>query len=554
MAAAACANFSPTSAEAKQLGAREPALKDLKAAAEKLDGDVHAFTQLVEQTVEQNQSLANDRQRLESAAQLFVATASAYREEMYAKAAGEIATNAATQTEQNRLKKIIGINQVLQIGESGRLAAWQCQAQRNFDGIAAAQTALTGVKPILDGLRPLTTKPADLKQFDDLEQATAIYASSMESIVSHWRSRDQINKARMVLALDMANLAGASSGAGLTNVSDQVTRSTAILDQASLFVYLGLLATVVVGTLLAYLIIRRITGALSRVARTIGRGSLQVAGAAGQFLNSGQTLAAGASEQAASLEETSSSLEEMSSMTRRNSESARKANDLAKEARAAADKGAADMEVMSTAMQAIKVSSDDIAKIIKTIDEIAFQTNILALNAAVEAARAGDSGMGFAVVADEVRSLAQRSAQAARETTAKIEDAIVKTAQGVEISAKATRAFAEIVAKVRQVDDLVAEVAHASQEQTQGIAQINQAVGEMDKVTQGNAATAEEGAGAAQELNAQAESMKGSVQELLALVGHQESAHPSEDVSIAGPDNFPRRRASAPARTLASVH
>ena len=129
----------------------------------------------------------------------------------------------------------------------------------------------------------------------------------------------------------------------------------------------------------------------------------------------------------------------MSTMTKRNAENAQKANDLAKQARTAADKGAGDMQAMTAAMEAIKVSSDDIAKIIKTIDEIAFQTNILALNAAVEAARAGEAGMGFAVVADEVRNLAQRSAQAAKETAAKIEGAIAKTAQGVEISGKVAK-------------------------------------------------------------------------------------------------------------------
>lgn len=205
-------------------------------------------------------------------------------------------------------------------------------------------------------------------------------------------------------------------------------------------------------------------------------------------------------------------------MTKRNSENSGKANDLAKQARAAADTGAADMTSMSAAMEAIKVSSDDIAKIIKTIDEIAFQTNILALNAAVEAARASEAGMGFAVVADEVRNLAQRSAQAAKETAGKIEGAINKTAQGVDISAKVAEALREIVAKVRQVDELAAEVATASREQTQGITQINTAVTQMDTVTQSNAASAEESASAAEELNAQAETMKASVGELLQLV------------------------------------
>ncbi len=278
-------------------------------------------------------------------------------------------------------------------------------------------------------------------------------------------------------------------------------------------------AGVLFGVLFSFILVKGINRTLAGISNALNVGANQVSSAAGQVSSASQTLAEGASEQAASLEETSSSLEEMASMTKRNSENAQKANDLAKQARTAADKGVGDMQAMSAAMEAIKVSSDDIAKIIKTIDEIAFQTNILALNAAVEAARAGEAGMGFAVVADEVRNLAQRSAQAAKETAAKIEGAISKTAQGVEISQKVAKTLNEIVTKARQVDELAAEVAGASREQTQGITQINTAVGQMDKVTQSNAANAEESAAAAEELNAQADTMKQSVAELLQLVG-----------------------------------
>jgi methyl-accepting chemotaxis protein len=230
-------------------------------------------------------------------------------------------------------------------------------------------------------------------------------------------------------------------------------------------------------------------------------------------------IAEGASEQAAALEESSASLEELSSMTKQNGESASKTNELARQARAAGDRGALDIQAMSSAMDVIKASSDDIAKIIKTIDEIAFQTNILALNAAVEAARAGDAGLGFAVVADEVRNLAQRSAQAAKDTTAKIEGAISKTGQGVEISRKVAETLNEIVTKARQVDELAAEVAGASKEQIQGISQINTAVAQMDKVTQSNAASAEESAAASETLNGQAQTMQEDVAELLKLLG-----------------------------------
>ena len=300
------------------------------------------------------------------------------------------------------------------------------------------------------------------------------------------------------------------------------------------------LAQLAISTLLSFLIVTGLGKVLKTVSSSLNDGSNQVSVASSQVSAASQTLAEGSSEQASSLEETSASLEEMSSMTKRNAENARKANDLAKEARAAADKGVGDMQTMAAAMEAIKVSSDDIAKIIKTIDEIAFQTNILALNAAVEAARAGEAGMGFAVVADEVRNLAQRCAQAAKETAGKIKGAITKTGQGVEISSKVAQALNEIVTKVRQVDELVTEVAGASREQTDGIAQINAAVGQMDKVTQSNAATAEESAAAAEELNAQAEVMKQSVAELLELVG--------------GQSDSAAKRPAAPAQRTHTIH
>ena len=282
---------------------------------------------------------------------------------------------------------------------------------------------------------------------------------------------------------------------------------------------IGLGLALLISFAVAIFIIRSTGRVLTQVAESLDEGSSQVSSAADQVSSASQALAGGTSQQASSLEETSASLEEMSSMTKRNSENARKANELAKEARDAADKGVNNMATMAHAMDAIKVSSDDIAKIIKTIDEIAFQTNILALNAAVEAARAGEAGMGFAVVADEVRNLAQRCAQAAKETSSKIEGAIARTGQGVEIASQVAAALNQIVAKVRQVDELISEVSNATREQMEGIGQINSAAGQMDQITQGNAASAEESAAAAQELNAQARIMRQSVAELLHLVG-----------------------------------
>jgi len=272
-------------------------------------------------------------------------------------------------------------------------------------------------------------------------------------------------------------------------------------------------------SLAGWLITRGINRHLRRVADGLSGSAAQVAAASGQVSAASQSLAEGSSEQAASLEETSASLEEMASMTKRNAESAGQAKDLSAQTRVSADAGSVQMDEMRRAMDAIKASSNDISAIIKTIDEIAFQTNILALNAAVEAARAGEAGAGFAVVADEVRALAQRAAQAAKETAGKIEDAIHKSDHGVTISAEVAKALGEIVDKARKVDAFVAEIATASHEQNQGIGQVSTAVSQMDKVTQSNAGNAEETAAAAEELNAQAQSMQENVAELLRLVG-----------------------------------
>jgi hemerythrin-like metal-binding protein len=328
--------------------------------------------------------------------------------------------------------------------------------------------------------------------------------------------------------LEAANqkVAGLKAGAETADQQMKLARTSAATTKksAAVVIIFIVLASMIIGTFMNFAIIRSINRALQEMIRRLSGSVNQTVQAAKQVSAASKSLADGASAQAASIEETSASLEELSSMTQRNAENAQKTNDLAREARAAADKGAGDVQAMDAAMSALKASNSDISKIIRTIDEIAFQTNILALNAAVEAARAGEAGLGFAVVADEVRNLARRSAEAARETTAKIEHAIHNSAQGVDISVKVAEALKEIVNKTRQVDELVAEVASASREQTQGIRQINVAVGQVDKVTQSNAANSEESSASAEELKAQAEVMKEAVNELILLVGGENGA------------------------------
>ena len=239
----------------------------------------------------------------------------------------------------------------------------------------------------------------------------------------------------------------------------------------------------------------------------------QVGSASNQIASGSQSLAEGTNEQASSIEEVSSSLEEMASMTKQNSDNAKQAKNLSNSARESADKGNGAMKRMSSAIDKIKESSDQTAKIVKTIDEIAFQTNLLALNAAVEAARAGEAGKGFAVVAEEVRNLAQRSAEAAKITAEMIEEAVVNANGGVSISQEVAGFLQEISEGAAKVNDLVSEITAAAEEQSQGIDQINIAVSQMDKVTQMNASNSEESASAAEELNGQAEELRRLVNE-----------------------------------------
>jgi methyl-accepting chemotaxis protein len=258
---------------------------------------------------------------------------------------------------------------------------------------------------------------------------------------------------------------------------------------------------------------------LRRTADVMITGSQEVVAAAGQVSGAAAALASGATEQAAALEQASASMTEIQGTTQNNHDQTVNARKMAAEAQVAADTGGLAVKKLTAAMQELTVSSGQVAKIVKTIDEIAFQTNILALNAAVEAARAGEAGAGFAVVAEEVRSLAQRSAQAAKETADKISAAMTRSDEGARISADVANSLTTITEKVQQLNGIIESLDGSSTQQTEGIAQINDAFVQMDKGTQGNAAAAEEASAAALAMNQQAVALNELVADLMRLAG-----------------------------------
>ncbi len=283
-------------------------------------------------------------------------------------------------------------------------------------------------------------------------------------------------------------------------------------------IIIGTVGFLVVMGMLAFLISLLVIRPVKTLIADLSESAEQVTSASGQIASASQSLAEGASEQAAGVEETSASVEEIAAMTLQNSDNAQQAKLLSDETWTAITKAGASMGGVLISMQEISRASEETAKIVKTIDEIAFQTNLLALNAAVEAARAGEAGAGFAVVADEVRNLAIRAAQAAGTTAALIEGTVTKVKDGHELVRKNGEDFQAVGSGSKKVVDLVGEIAAASQEQSQGIKQINTAIQEMDKSTQINAASAEESASASEELSAQAMQMKMYVGQLEILI------------------------------------
>ncbi len=406
------------------------------------------------------------------------------------------------------------------VDATNRLIEWHLQCRRSEKDFVVrqkpkyldkAQKHIDNITHLATKIKNQHTKADDQKRMDNIINSTKNYQKALLDYVKYNEAGKE--KGATMVAKSHEAIEKINRMVETVEESKQSTSSFLIIFIASL-----LISSLLIGAVLAWSITKSITKPINSAIASLKEGSHQVFSASGQLSSSSQQLSEGSSEQASSLEEVSSSLEEMASMTKQSAANAKEADTLMVEAKGLVDNGKGAMVKLTDAINEIKGSSDSTAKIIKTIDEIAMQTNLLALNAAVEAARAGEAGRGFAVVAEEVRNLAQRSAEAAKDTAHLIVGSQQNSDNGVTLAEEASKAMDAITDSAAKVAGLVAEISAANGEQAQGIEQVNNAVAQMDGVTQNNAANAEETASASEELSGQAQGLNTIVAELTKII------------------------------------
>ena len=520
--------------DARQLARESSELVKLNGEINKVENNLGEYKNLVEETVTLNRSLDDQRNQMNLSAANFIEGCYNYLESQNNQLQHEIVQGTSQNKLRERHNKITWINDIIDEGNSVRVANFKSQAKRDPE---AFQQALNDfdVSAYMNNIRKVTYLEADQKALDKIDQAAKNYTLAMSNFIEDWKKREMLNKQRDGVATNVLNSTAAVNQAGIENTSAIANQAEALLQQSTSVMIIGLIFALFLGIILAIIITRAITQPLNKgvtFAQEVARGNLtanvdvyrkdeignladalrdmvsrikgivneirtgadNIAAASQQMSSSSQEMSQGSSEQASSAEEVSSSMEEMTSNIQQNSDNAQQTEKISVNAAESIKKG-------NDAAQNSVESMKEIADKISIINDIAFQTNILALNAAVEAARAGEHGKGFAVVASEVRKLAERSGEAAAE----IDE---KSKSGVDISEQAGKQLAEIVPEIEKTAQLVQEITAASNEMNSGADQVNSAIQQLNQVTQPHAPSSEELATSAEELSSQADQLR----------------------------------------------
>ncbi|ACZ13006.1 HAMP domain-containing methyl-accepting chemotaxis protein [Sulfurospirillum deleyianum] len=450
----------------------------------------------------------------------FLKSAEAYLSAHEKKLKQEIEEKAPAGKLLERNEKINRMHDVIEVITYSRVYGQRAQVKSDVLMLEGAIQKFDMLYKILEQMKTVATEKEELADLKTIEMAAKSYEDSLKGFEVIMQEVAKESVVLVKVAVDVLATAEAVAELGLRDVDEISKESTETLSIASNTMIIGLMIALVLSILIAIYIIRSIVNIVTNSVRSLSEGTTQVVSASEQISSASVSLAEGASSQASSVEEVSATIEEATASNNQNADNSREANLLAQHSNDAARQGNQQMADLMVAMEKITDSSQKIAKIIKTIDEIAFQTNLLALNAAVEAARAGEHGLGFAVVAEEVKNLAERSANAAKEITGIIEASIDQVKVGTEVANRTKDSFGEILASIKKTSDLIGEIAISAKEQAEGMNQIATAMGSVDQITQQNASASEETAAAAEELNAQAISMLESVAEIAALAGY----------------------------------